>query len=202
MTDQTSGGSPVERSEIEDRYKWKLELIFPDWESWEAAFAEIEASLPDLAGRQGTLARVGRPAAGNHRGHARGPAAAGKSLRLCGHEKRRGHPDRREHRPQGAHLESGGAGVRGGQLVRVRGAGHRPRPSGRAGGRRTRARTLRHFFHNIHRGREHTLSAELEALLAGRRPDGPRGRARSSTPSTTPICSSIRSKTRRGTRSP
>ncbi len=60
MPDQTHGGMPVERSEIADRFKWKLEMIFPDWESWEAAFAEIESSLPDLADRQRTLAESGR----------------------------------------------------------------------------------------------------------------------------------------------
>jgi len=46
----------VERDAIDERYKWKLEKIFPDWEAWERAFAGIEAALPGLAERQGTLA--------------------------------------------------------------------------------------------------------------------------------------------------
>ncbi len=59
MPEKTLGGSPVERSQIEDRFKWKLELIFSDWENWEAAFTDIEKALPDLAGRQGSLANSG-----------------------------------------------------------------------------------------------------------------------------------------------
>jgi len=50
----------MERSEINDKYKWRLELIFPDWESWEKAFAELEAGFPKLADRQGTLSNSGR----------------------------------------------------------------------------------------------------------------------------------------------
>ena len=64
MSDHTSAGSPLERTAIDDRYKWKLEKIFPDWETWEAAFAEIESSLPGLAERQGTLADSGRSLSG------------------------------------------------------------------------------------------------------------------------------------------
>ena len=54
-----AGGSPLERSEIPDRYKWRLERIFPDWSAWEACYAEVEAALPSLARRQGTLAASG-----------------------------------------------------------------------------------------------------------------------------------------------
>jgi oligoendopeptidase F len=54
-----AGGSPVERSAIDDRYKWRLDRIFPNWAAWDACFAEVEAQLPGLAARQGTLARSG-----------------------------------------------------------------------------------------------------------------------------------------------
>ncbi|MFH2053104.1 MAG: oligoendopeptidase F [bacterium] len=49
------GGGLAERGAIDDRYKWKLERIFHDWAAWEKCFAEVEASLPGLAARQGTL---------------------------------------------------------------------------------------------------------------------------------------------------
>lgn len=37
------------RSEIDAKYKWKLEDIFADNEAWEAEFAEVEAMLPVLS---------------------------------------------------------------------------------------------------------------------------------------------------------
>ena len=37
------------RSEIDAKYKWKLEDIFADNEAWEAEFAEMEAMLPALS---------------------------------------------------------------------------------------------------------------------------------------------------------
>jgi oligoendopeptidase F len=49
----------VKRSEVADKYKWKLEKIFPDWEDWERVVAEVEASLPGLAALQGTLSGSG-----------------------------------------------------------------------------------------------------------------------------------------------
>jgi oligoendopeptidase F len=60
LSPQGKGGSPVERSAIEDCHKWNLELIFADWENWEAAFTEIEVSLPGLAALQGTLSASGK----------------------------------------------------------------------------------------------------------------------------------------------
>ncbi len=54
-----SAGELVERSEIDDKYQWRLDLIFPDWESWEQAFAKLEADLPGLAARQGSLTQSG-----------------------------------------------------------------------------------------------------------------------------------------------
>jgi oligoendopeptidase F len=50
----------VERTTVPERYKWQLEKIFPDWPSWEAAFAEVETALPDLAGLQGSLGESAR----------------------------------------------------------------------------------------------------------------------------------------------
>ncbi len=48
-----------ERAEIDDRYKWSLQSIFPDWESWRAAYAELDRRIDDFAALQGTLARGG-----------------------------------------------------------------------------------------------------------------------------------------------
>ncbi|MBE0564449.1 MAG: oligoendopeptidase F [Krumholzibacteria bacterium] len=57
--DAPAGGAPVERSAIDDRYKWRLDRIFPDWAAWEACYAQVEAALPGLAALQGTLATSG-----------------------------------------------------------------------------------------------------------------------------------------------
>lgn len=56
--DARQRGAP-ERSEIPAEYKWKLERIFPDWEAWERRFDEVEAALPEVAARAGSLAQSG-----------------------------------------------------------------------------------------------------------------------------------------------
>ncbi len=54
------GGDLLERPAVDDKYKWRLDLIFPDWDSWEEAYKTLEEGLPALAGRQGTLDRSGQ----------------------------------------------------------------------------------------------------------------------------------------------
>ncbi|MDI3297976.1 MAG: oligoendopeptidase F [Bacillota bacterium] len=49
-----------ERSEVDPRYRWRVEDLFPDEEAWEEAFRRAEARLPELAGLRG---RAGRSAA-------------------------------------------------------------------------------------------------------------------------------------------
>jgi oligoendopeptidase F len=44
-----------ERSEIEERYKWNLEDIYPSADEWERSFAELEAKLDGLAAYDGKL---------------------------------------------------------------------------------------------------------------------------------------------------
>ena len=43
------------REEIPEQYRWNLEHIFPDIDAWEAAFAKVEAELPELAAYKGRL---------------------------------------------------------------------------------------------------------------------------------------------------
>ncbi len=43
------------RTEIDDKYKWNLNDIFPDWSAWEAALAELEAGIPKVEQFKGTL---------------------------------------------------------------------------------------------------------------------------------------------------
>jgi oligoendopeptidase F len=44
-----------ERSEIEERWKWNLADIYPDWPAWDEARATLAAGIDDYATLQGTL---------------------------------------------------------------------------------------------------------------------------------------------------
>lgn len=44
------------REEIDDRYKWRVDHIFPDQDAWEAAFARVEQLLEEAGKHQGRLA--------------------------------------------------------------------------------------------------------------------------------------------------
>ena len=121
--DDDNGGSAVERDQIDPRHKWKLERVFPDWTTWEADYAEVEAALPGLAALQGTLGRSAGDLHAAIEHDPRDPAPAGGRVGLRVHAQRRGHAHGREHRPPGARRQPGGAFRRGGQLVRARAAG-------------------------------------------------------------------------------
>jgi oligoendopeptidase F len=45
------------RTEIDERHKWKLSDIYPDWTAWDAARAELERRIGDFAALKGTLAK-------------------------------------------------------------------------------------------------------------------------------------------------
>ena len=164
---EEAGGSPLERDSIEARYKWRPELIYPDWPAWERDFAQLQDRLPGLASLQGTLA---------------GSGAALLAAIDAIHDVRRG-------------LERLliFANLRSDEDTRV---GENTARKGRAGSLAVNyaeaaswfesevleiaperlaelvaaepgLATYAHFFDNIHRGRAHTLPAEQEALLAG-----------------------------------
>ena len=43
------------REDIPEQYRWNLEIIFPDIDAWEAAYAKVEAEIPELATYKGRL---------------------------------------------------------------------------------------------------------------------------------------------------
>ena len=45
------------RAEIDDAHKWNLTDIFPGWEAWEAARAELDRRIDDYAALKGTLSQ-------------------------------------------------------------------------------------------------------------------------------------------------
>ncbi|MEQ1911349.1 MAG: oligoendopeptidase F [Vicinamibacterales bacterium] len=48
-----------ERGDIDERYRWNLESIFPDWAAWSSAYSELERKIDEFAGLRGSLARGG-----------------------------------------------------------------------------------------------------------------------------------------------
>jgi oligoendopeptidase F len=48
---------PRTRADIDDRHKWNLTDIYPDWQSWEGARAGLERRIEEYAALKGTLAR-------------------------------------------------------------------------------------------------------------------------------------------------
>ncbi|MBC8424097.1 oligoendopeptidase F, partial [bacterium] len=48
--------APRERTDIPDRLKWDLDVVYPDWEVWEADHAAVAAALDGLSALRGTLA--------------------------------------------------------------------------------------------------------------------------------------------------
>jgi oligoendopeptidase F len=49
------------RDEIPDRFKWSLADIFPDWETWEAGYKELEAGIAKYAELKGSLSGGAEP---------------------------------------------------------------------------------------------------------------------------------------------
>jgi oligoendopeptidase F len=43
------------REDIPEQYRWDLGIIFPDLDAWEAAYASVEAKIPELAAYKGRL---------------------------------------------------------------------------------------------------------------------------------------------------
>jgi len=48
-----------ERSAVDPAYTWDLSAIYPSWEAWDAALADLESRIEGFAGFAGTLGRSG-----------------------------------------------------------------------------------------------------------------------------------------------
>jgi oligoendopeptidase F len=49
------------RDQIEDRFKWNLSHIFPDWEAWQRGYDELDRKIVEYAALQGTLKKGPEP---------------------------------------------------------------------------------------------------------------------------------------------
>ncbi len=156
----------AERHEIEDRFKWKLELIFADWDSWEECFAAVEAALPGLAARQGTLAESGPSLLATIEAIHTEQRQLERALVFAGmksdEDTRIGENTARKGRISSLAVRFAEAvSWFESELLEIA-----PERLTELVTEEPGLAVYEHFFHNIHRGREHTLSAEQEALLA------------------------------------
>ena len=46
-----------DRADIDDRYKWNLSHIYPDWNAWQSAYEQLDGKIAAFASLQGTLAQ-------------------------------------------------------------------------------------------------------------------------------------------------
>jgi oligoendopeptidase F len=162
----SGGGAPVARAAIDDRFKWKLERIFPDWDSWEDAFAAIEAALPDLAARQGSLARSGADLLATIEAIHAAQRLLEKTFVYAGmksdEDTRIGENTARKGRISSLAVRfSEAISWFESELLEIEPARLAELAAAEDG-----LKIFAHFFDNIHRARAHTLTAEQEALLA------------------------------------
>ena len=156
----------MERSEVAEKYKWKLEKIFPDWSSWDACFAEVEAALPRLAALQGSLAGSGaalrQAIEQTHAVQRRLEAAlvyagmkSDEDTRISDHTARKGRVGSLSVKFSEAvsWFESEVLEIAPERLAELK-------------AEEPGLDLYAHFLDNIQRGRAHTLPAEQEALLA------------------------------------
>jgi oligoendopeptidase F len=47
----------LDRDKIEDKYKWNLKDIYPDWGSWEKGLTDLDMKMEAFAGLKGTLSK-------------------------------------------------------------------------------------------------------------------------------------------------
>jgi len=55
--DNAASAAPAQRTrdQIEDRFKWNLSHIFPDWDAWQRGYDELDREIAGYAALQGTL---------------------------------------------------------------------------------------------------------------------------------------------------
>ncbi len=163
---EAAGADLAERKDIDDRFKWKLELIFDDWESWETCFTEVEQALPGLAARQGTLADSGAGLLKTIEDIHTEQRLLEKALVFAGmksdEDTRLGENTARKGRVSSLAVRfSEAVSWFESELLEIA-----PERLAELVAEEEGLALYAHFFHNIHRGRAHTLAAEQEALLA------------------------------------
>jgi oligoendopeptidase F len=59
LTPAEASAAPTlrERDQIDARFKWDLARIYPDWDAWQRAYAELDRKIDQFAGLRGSLAQ-------------------------------------------------------------------------------------------------------------------------------------------------
>ncbi len=166
-TEPAAGGEPVERGDIADRYKWRLENIFTDTDAWEDCFADIEAALPILAGLRGGLGNSG---ADLLKAIERTHETRRHLERALVYASLKSDEDTRISELQGRRGRVASLAVRFDEAIswfesEVLELG--PERLAELVAQEAGLTVYAHFFDDILRARDHTLPAEQEALLAG-----------------------------------
>lgn len=58
-TDTSAATAPRDRDQIDPRFKWDLTRIYPDWDAWQDAVADLDRRIDRFAALRGTLAEGG-----------------------------------------------------------------------------------------------------------------------------------------------
>ncbi len=164
---EKTGGGIVERADLPDKYKWRLDLIFTGMEEWEANFKEVEDALPGLASRQGTLNKSGADL-----------LAAIEAVEWAQRRLEKGFTFASMTSDQDTRIgvNTANKGRIGSLAVRFSEAASwfeaellavSPERLAELVAEEKGLSVYRHFIDNIQRSREHTLTADQEALLAG-----------------------------------
>jgi oligoendopeptidase F len=159
-------GNVPERAEIDEKYKWNLEDIYPSVEAWEAAFTALAPEMDALASFEGKATA----SAGELLSFLRQEERVGKELgRLCVYANMKSHEDLRVTRHQELADKVENLSMRYGAVTSF----FRPQvlamPEGlldRFLAEKEELRLYDFFFAEILREKEHVLSHREEELLA------------------------------------
>ena len=121
------------RADIDYAYKWNLADIFPDWDAWDAARAELDRRIDEYAALKGTLGAGRRRLLAAYPAERRAGAARLQRLLLPVAAVRRGPARQHGQRPQAAGADPVGA-LAAGDVVVQPGAARRFRSRRSAAG--------------------------------------------------------------------
>ncbi len=157
----------MDRSKVDDKYKWQLDLIYSSWKSWEKAFVQLEADLPLLSARQGTLNISGQELLQTIETMHKSQRLLEKTYVFAG---MKSDEDTRSSENTDRKGRIGSLAVRFSEAVSWFESELLEIDSERLAelmAQEPKLAIYEHFIHNIQRARAHTLPAEQEALLAG-----------------------------------
>ena len=166
--DAGAGTAPAERTEIPERYKWRLDKIFPDWASWEGLFPGGDRTLcRDSPSARAPWPAAARPLLGAIEAMHAAERRLYTGLVFAGmksdEDTRIGENTARKGRISSLAVNfSEAVSWFESELLAITSERLKELMAEEPG-----LKLYRHFIDDIQRARRHTLSADQEALLAG-----------------------------------